>query len=385
MALDDATRRHLDRCRDDLPPDVGESDVVFGFDGVMDRVRTVVRERTGPAEYESMTGVEEFGTRITDSAALDASCSLEWLTDDVRPGGHVSHLGRAFERLGFAPTLVGTFGDPPAAPFREEYDRADLVSVGEPSTTDAIEFGDGKVMLSETGKLATMDWTHLEEALGRDALAAHLDGADALGVGYWSTIPRLPAILEGLAEDLWPSLDDPPARAIVDPADVRRLSASARRGGLDAMGALDDRMPVTVSANHPESVELARMSGARVDGDSLVDVAEAVHECIEVERFVAHSASTAVAVTDEGTDVVAVPRCAEPAMTTSAGDHFNAGLLLADLLGVDRGAALVVASSLAGFFVRNAAPPSYEELVAFVETYDERGDSPEGGAGTRQP
>lgn len=35
-------------------------------------------------------------------------------------------------------------------------------------------------------------------------------------------------------------------------------------------------------------------------------------------------------------------------MTTSTRDHFKAGLLLTDLIGVDCGAALIVASSLLG-------------------------------------
>ncbi|WP_276256228.1 hypothetical protein [Halomontanus rarus] len=371
MTLDHETRQHLERCRSSLPSSAPQAPVVFGFDGVVDRVRTVVAERTGPEQFERMTSLEEFGSRITDSAALDASCSIEWFERGTRPGGHVSHLGRAFERLGATPTLVGTFGEPPVEAFREEYDRARLVSIGEPSTTDAIEFDDGKVMLSDSGRLSTLDWGTLREAVGLEDLAEHVDRSAAMGTGYWSTVPRLPTIWRGLADDLWPVLSDPPRAVLVDPGDVRRLGDD-RRSGLDELSALDRAVPVTVSANRPECDELAAMCGIADPLASLSSLAGELHERLGVSRFVGHSVSTATVATADGTASVSVPRCPDPVLTTSAGDHFNAGLLLAHRCDVRGGAALVVANALAGWFVRTGRPPTYDELREFVDEYDEQ-------------
>lgn len=374
MTLDNETQAHLERCRSSLPEAPPRKAVAFGFDGVVDRVRTVVAERTGPEEFERMTSLEEFGSRITDSAALDASCSIEWFGRETRPGGHVSHLGRAFERLGSTPTLIGTVGDPPAEAFREEYDRARLVSIGEPSTTDAIEFDDGKVMLSDTGGLATLDWDSLRAELGLGELADCVDGATAMGIGYWSTIPRLPTIWRGLAEDLWPLLSNPPDHVLVDPGDVRRLGAESRTD-VDELSVLDGVVPVTVSANRPECLELAAMSGLEDRSESLSALTTELRDHLGVTRFVGHSASTAAVATADGTASVSVPRCSDPAMTTSAGDHFNAGLLLADLLEFDGGEALVVANALAGSFVRTGRPPTYDELLEFVDEFDDLFDA----------
>lgn len=371
MTLDHETRTHLKRCQSSLPSSAPRASVVFGFDGVVDRVRTVVAERTGPEQFERMTSLEEFGSRITDSAALDASCSIEWFGRETRPGGHVSHLGRAFERLGATPTLVGTFGEPPAEAFREEYDRARLVSIGEPSTTDAIEFDDGKVMLSDTGQLSTLDWETLREAVRLDDLAEHIDGSAVMGMGYWSTILRLPTIWRGLADDLWPVLSDPPRAVLIDPGDVRRLGDD-RRSGLDELSTLDRAVPVTVSANRPECDELAAMCGIADPPASLPSLASKLRERLGVTRFVGHSVSTATVATADETASVSVPRCSDPVLTTSAGDHFNAGLLLAHLCDVRGGAALVVANALAGWFVRNGRPPAYDELQVFVDAYNEQ-------------
>nr|WP_276250733.1 hypothetical protein [Halomicroarcula sp. SHR3] len=64
-----------------------------------------------------------------------------------------------------------------------------------------------------------------------------------------------------------------------------------------------------------------------------------------------------------------MPAVEEPELTTSSGDHFNAGLALAAITGLDPAAAVVVGNAVAGHFVRTADQPSLDEVRAFVEEY----------------
>lgn len=370
MSAETETRDHLRECRRNLPDSLDGEKVVFGFDGVVDRVRRVVGKRTGPREYETMQTMSEFSSRIEESAGMNTSLSIEWQDNGTRAGGHTSHLGRAMETLGCKPTLIGTFGEPPLETFTEEYERTDLVSVGDAATTDAVEFNDGKVLLSDSGILATLDWETLCDRVEINTLASRIDRTHVFGIGYWATVMQMPTILDGLREELWPRLRDPPERILFDPADIRRLSKPTLESGLDAIDRLDETVPITVSSNRAET---ERLAGLFEDSSemSLAETAVTARDGLGVSKFVAHAVTEAVSVTDEGVDRVSIPRVEEPALTTSAGDHFNAGLVVGRLAGLDDGPQLIAGSAVAGHFVRNAEPPTYDEFQAFVEEYDE--------------
>jgi hypothetical protein len=369
MGIDTETREYIDACRQALPPSLANRKVVFGFDGVIDRIRTAVATRFDPDEYERMDTLEEFGTRIVDAASLDTSCSIEWFCERKRAGGHTAHLGRAMERLGHRPTIIGTYGTPPRETFTREYEQTKLISLGSVPVTDAVEFDDGKVLLSDTRRLAKLDWNHICSAVELNSLAASIDRTELLGLGYWATIPQMPSIWEGLRRDLWPRLRDPPDRVLVDPADLRRLSSETLIQGVEPLSALDDTVPVTVSANRAEALRLANELDA--DGESLADVAAALRDRLGVSEIVVHTVSESVLATADDRHQVAIPHVSEPEITTSAGDHFNAGLAIAELADVDGGARLVAGSAVAGWFVRNGHPPTYDELLGFVDRYEE--------------
>ncbi|HET7324391.1 MAG TPA: hypothetical protein VFJ06_08675 [Halococcus sp.] len=370
MAIDSETRTHIDACRRGLPQSLGEREVVFGFDGVVDRIRTAVATRQNSENYERMDSLEAFGTRITDAAAQDSSCSIEWICERNRAGGHTAHLGRAMERLSQQPTIIGTFGTPPREVFTEEYDHTELISLGSAPVTDAIEFDDGKVLLSDTQRLATLDWEEILSTVDLHSLAASIDGAELLGLGYWATIPRMPSIWEGLRDDLWPRLRDPPNRILVDPADVRRLAQKTLVEGVRPLSDLDNVVPVTVSANRAEAHHLLNALDTDTGDQSLCGVAAALRDTLDISTVVVHAASEAALATTHDRYRVVIPRDPEPALTTSAGDHFNAGLVLAELADIDGGGRIAAGSAVAGWFVRNGYPPKYDEFLGFLDRYE---------------
>ena len=370
MPASKETVKQLRDCRRSLPSGLEREKVVFGFDGVVDRVRRVVAQRTGPGAYNPMETMSELSERIDDASRLDTSCSIEWQNQGKRAGGHTSHLGRAMERLGCKPTLIGTFGDPPLDTFTEEYERADIVSLGDAATTDAIEFNDGKVLLSDTGSLASLDWDEVRDTVGLNTLASRVDRTRVFGIGYWATVLQLPTILNGLREDLWPRLRDPPERVLFDPADIRRLSEPTLESGIEALDTLDDTVPVTVSSNRAETLRIAGLFDD-VSDTSLATAARVAREGLGVSKFVTHTVSAALSVTSDEQHKVEVPHEAEPVLTTSAGDHFNAGLVLGRMTRLDDGPQLIAGSAVAGYFIRNGEPPTYDELLAFLARYED--------------
>ncbi len=365
-----STVASIRECRESLPDRLDPTQVAFGFDGFVDRVRRMVDERQDAETYDALPTLEALGDRISTSAAADSSLSIEWLSTDVRTGGHVAHLSRAYAQLGYEPVMLGTFGEPVVDPFTAEFDPEWMTSFGEPGYTDAVEFADGKLMLMEIGTTRKLDWAAITDAVAPREIADQIDGSRLLGIGYFADMPQLPTIAEGLRADVWPLLDSPPETIVVDPGDVRKLTNEELRAGMGSLAGLDELAPTTISANRFETSVLAEVLADDVS-DALVDSAEAAADALDVTRFVGHGVDESVTVGPDGTYRAAVPRVTEPEITTSAGDHFNVGLSLGLINGLDDGASIILGNAVASWFVRTGDQPTYDEIREYLHEYEQ--------------
>nr|WP_185192091.1 PfkB family carbohydrate kinase [Halobellus ruber] len=329
----------------------------------------MIAERESRDSVSRIRELDSLGTRITDSVASETSVAIEWLDCGTRTGGHVCHLSRTLGRWGLAPIMIGTFGTPMESEFESSFAEYTTYSIGEPGTTDAVEFDDGKLLLTEAGDYRDLDWKSLDERLGHNQLARLLEQADLFGMGYWSMIPALSEILYGLAEDVWPTLSDPPAHVVFDPADIRHLPDSRLVDGFDALQTLNRQVPVTLSANRGETEALIRSGGGSVTGDSMLDLATAARDILGVDRVVSHGARASAMAGEDDHALVETLHIEEPEIVTSSGDHFNAGVCLGLLEGFDAGATIALGNAVAGAFIRSGRSPTLPEVQTFLEEY----------------
>lgn len=365
--FDDETATAVMAAREQFPATVSGGRAVFGFDGFVDRIREAIADREDPEMYDRLGTLARCSDRIATSVEADSSLSIEWLQHGTSTGGHTCHLGRVFGTWGFDPVLFGMYGDPMLEQFEREFGEYELHSLGEPGYTDAVEFDDGKLMLIENGDSMDLDWDRLLEHVERETIAGRLDGARLFGAGYWAEIPDLPDLITGLRE-LWPELSYPPETVVVDLGDVRKLDSDRLRAGRQALGQLDDVARVVVTANRAEMAHLASAYGGAEDGDA-VGNAQVVFDAVDASLVVCHGLNESVVVTDGGAASVAVPVVDDPELTTSAGDHFNAGLSLALIEGMDPAAAVAVGNAVAGHYVRTGVAPSLGEVREFLDGY----------------
>lgn len=352
----------------DFSPDLGDERVVVGFDGYVDRVREIVEGESDPGAARNVRRLGDLGERISAAAEAERSLLMKWDSHEERAGGHVCHVARALGRLGYAPVMLGTFGHPPKALYREEFDGHRLESLGEPAYTDAIEFDDWKFMLTERGELRSLDWATIREQVGFDQLAAYLDGAAALSIGYWAEIGGTTSILEGLANELLPSLSDPPDHLLIDPADIGKRPTAELERGRAALSDLDETVPVTLSANQFETADIANALDSAADR-SQMEAAAVARERLGVSRFVTHRATKSVLVSESDRVAVGVPTTDDPVSTTGVGDYFNAGVVLGLIHDRPPHEIVVLGNAIAGYFVRQGDVPTAGDLDTFLSSY----------------
>lgn len=366
------TVRGIDRCRERLAQKIEVAPLTLGFDGFIDHTYEIIDTRSGPDEHSLMNEMSDLIERIESSIAMESSCTIEWKQNKVCAGGHTSHVGHALSTLGFDLTLIGTFGTPIDDVFTDRFDQDELVSVGEPTRTTAVEFDDGKIIFVAPETQISLNWETLCEQVNLETLAEHVDGARFLGTGCWAKIPGTPSIWDGLRTELWPTLSDPPENILIDTGDIRQLDSSQITTGVESILALENVVPVTVSANRAETISLANHLSERSNFDSLINATETVRKSgLQVSRVVSHAATKAVLATEDDVTTVTTSYTDSPSVLLSAGDHFNTGFVLATILGLQGSASLVLASAVAGFFVRNGQPPTHYQLYNFLDEYED--------------
>jgi sugar/nucleoside kinase (ribokinase family) len=86
-----------------------------------------------------------------------------------------------------------------------------------------------------------------------------------------------------------------------------------------------------------------------------------------IDCLLVHSNREALAITKN--DLIAVESffVPTPAISTGAGDHFNAGYNAGKLLGLDLKSCLLLGHGVSGHYVRFANSPSLAHVIAFLD------------------
>jgi len=138
-----------------------------------------------------------------------------------------------------------------------------------------------------------------------------------------------------------------------------------------SLGALEKYFELTVSLNRTETIDTAAALGieTELEKNNYINIAQEIRKEMGISNFVVHTNNFALSVNDSGAQKLEQPYCENPVVTTGAGDTFNGGYISAMIISDDPEIRLAAASSTAGYFIRNAEPPTLEQLKTFLTNY----------------
>lgn len=364
--LDEETRQHLRTCQRELPGQFGGQSIVTGFDAFIDRMREILGEWSDG--YERVRQFDEFRESVFGFQTSESAPRIEWTQTRTEAGGHVAHTGRIFDALGYDVTLLGQLGIPIRAEFSREFRDHSLVSVGETTHTDFVQFNDRKLLLTEPN-LNPLTWETVLEHVDIAELAEYLDGASLLTLATLHSTPTLPSLLEGLRTDLWPSLESPPRSLHFATGAIDRFPASKVQRCYEELAALDEIVPVTVTANRQQTRQLRDIYGD-ISGTQAEPTVQRVRERIGVTRYIMHTNSQATLASEDGVIAAQAPPIVKPRQKRNVDEHFVSGVALALVENMSDGAMLVLGLSVARYFMRHKQAPNADELRSFISEYD---------------
>jgi sugar/nucleoside kinase (ribokinase family) len=343
-----------------------------GFDGTVDIIcRPVAARRSHGDDYDSFRTISAFGNHVV--GADGHSALVEIVPKKQKIGGNGPLMAEAMARFGARVEYIGTIGAPALHPAYADFSSiVKCVSLGEPAITHALEFDNGKVMLSTLSAYDVISPASLAERVGTSHMATSFSQADLVGLFNWACLPHFVDVLQWLLEEVLPSeafpnpkrwfffdLTDPSRRTPTEIVRALELMAAFGRFGRTILGMnLNEIRQVSAALSLPEPTNSAT---------GLATAAQAVRKQTGFNVVMAHPARFAAAAGEQGTAVVAGPFTAQPRITTGAGDHLNAGFAfgLTQEWPIDEALALGVLFS--GFYVREGRSPQWTELARFLD------------------
>lgn len=353
---------------EDAEDKIKKTHVLIGLDGFVDSIIRIVDKRHTHESFDALRTLESLSKRVAKAAGKSAN--LEMVVEREKLGGNGPIMANALASYGASVRYIGNLGHPKIHHvFSDFAKRCDVISVAEPSYTDALEFDDGKLMLTRPSALLELTWKNLKQKVGEDKLLKYFQEADFIALNNWTQIPFMSDIWVEVQKNVAPKLSGAKRTIFFDLADPEKRTLEDVQRGMELISGFEEHFHAVLGLNESESHQIAKALGISLPGKGagLADLASKIRAKMKISVVVIHPREYAVAADPEGETLVDGPFCAKPLISTGAGDHFNAGFSLGRILGGSLEASLQIGVATSGFYVRTAKSPTLSDLRKFLK------------------
>jgi hypothetical protein len=366
VAALDPVRRGFQEKIDTRAP--GRFSGLCGFDGFID---TFVRLQSPPS-------MAEFGPKVAAAAGVAASYPSRHQGDKF--GGNGPLFAAALNDIHSGEidvTYIGALGHPEVLPIFQTAlggKTKRLYSLGRAAQTTCLEFTDGKIMLNDMSACAEVTWERLLACVGADALDEELKSARFISAVNWGKLPQAGEIWSNLATRLG-QLGVPAKKVLyfMDLAEFETRPLDDRDDLVGRLGPITRQCETMVSFNLKEAWQMAEVFGGayqgRKDADGVVELTAYLRAHLAVDRVIVHPNNGAACSSAQGTVYVPGPYCADPLISTGAGDNFGAGCLAAALQGLDDTGIVLAGNCASGHFVRSGRSATFADMKILLEAW----------------
>jgi sugar/nucleoside kinase (ribokinase family) len=154
-----------------------------------------------------------------------------------------------------------------------------------------------------------------------------------------------------------------------DLADPEKRTREDLRAALSTLTQFQKYVNVTLGLNLREAIQVSDALGLPRPGNpeaAIETMAAGIRKNLQIGTVVIHPRGGAAAATPEESASFSGPFVTQPKISTGAGDHFNAGFMIGQMLGLNLIEALCAGTATSGYYVRTAASPTSAQLAEFI-------------------
>lgn len=329
-----------------------------GFDGFIDKVFHVVDQRYGTGkQFKKICTIANFAKRVASASGL--STNIELYPIEERIGGNGPILAETLAHYGVQTDLWGTIEHPL---FQNLSPDIQTLSLGRPGITNALEFDDGKLLMGVTQPLDQIVPEIIKPFL--DQQSPEFWKQDLFCFVNWTMIVYMNAILKRL---FLPNLSQ--SLCFFDLADPQKRPQTDLLEFFEILNHFPQHY-ITLGLNLKEAQQVlhcAYLWKNRTQNHSITDVlslCQNIQQLLPVKEVFIHDTHCCAACTNDESAYCDDSQffVERPKTTTGAGDHFNAGYLLARLKNYPLHQSLRQGYAIASHFVRTGELISISEL-----------------------
>ena len=359
----------IDRLRT-TPPTI-DLQAFVGFDGYVDKIQKVVRAKSGTGN-QYVADIGELAHLIHTLSGK--SGQIELVTEATKIGGNAPILAHALASLGIPNWCVGTLSDPI---FEQMHPHCDRVSLGPPAESNALEFGDGKVIFSEVSVFERLRWSYVAGQIGIETLRQQYAESQLMAFVDWANLPHGNDLWEGYLTHVVQAMPTPAPVFFFDLCDPTKRSASDIQEALRIVARYAPFGPVTLGMNENEArrIYLALYGHSPADATRLSqtpllsEIAAFIQQQTRIPTVLIHPTDCCVVATDDGVLQVAGRLVPTPKVLTGGGDNLNAGFGWGLLNGYSLSDCLLLGMATSGAYIQNGNSPTVPDLIAYLENW----------------
>ena len=343
--------------------------IAAGFDGFVDSIVKVVNNKTEDGRVEYFSTIKSFGDYIAGKSGSGFSLESDELFQKL--GGNMPIMANAMAHMSTKLSCVGAFGLPGLhAAFAGMHADCELYSFTNPGFTTAMEFADGKIMLAQMTDLNHAGWDTIKQAIGLELLKEIFSDADLVCLVNWSELDNSNQIWQGLLADVFLQTKYNPAKQFFfDLSDCSKRSAVAINTGLGLICEFSKFGSVTLSLNRNEAGILYKLFYSVPPSEDLQIVGDQLFNLLKVNTLIIHTSKISLAFTTNGNYSNQPVFITDPTISTGAGDNFNAGFCIGQLLGMDPEQSLFLANSSSNYYITTGQSASLSELSSYISGF----------------
>lgn len=342
-----------------------DSRVLIGFDGFVDEIIYVVDKRIDAQTYIRLNTITEYSERIAQAAGY--STNIEYVPIQTKIGGNGPIYANAIAMQGGKVCYVGALGKPIRSVFDDFVNRCEkVVSLSQPAQTDAVEFIDGKLIISKLGAFSQITYERIIECFGKQEFINAVSSSDLIGFTNWTMISSMNSIFEQFLANIAPQAAKSQF-VFFDLADPQKRSNSDILSALLLIREFNHSFKVVLGMNYKEAVLVAKLN--EVEFNSLEELALGLYKKLGLFAIVIHPLKEACCVIDDEYYHINGPYCTNPLLTTGAGDNFNGGFCAGLLQQLTPLQALTLGVSTSGFYVRTGISPDLDNIRVFLNKW----------------
>lgn len=336
--------------------------ITAGFDGCVDSIFRPVKIAAGAEPETYFRTIREFGEYLASRAGR--SCAVDMREISVRKGGNMPNLSAALTALGAQVSAVGTLGWPqPDERFRDI--AGSLYTLAPAGVCNALQFDDGKIMLSNMHAADDLTGERLRERLGERETARLFSECDAIALVNWAEMPQATDLWRGVLEVRRNSAGDGRRTPLlVDITDCAGRSSAELAALAAVIRAASGCCRTIWSLNSNEAEQLAAALGIPAAGET--ETARAMRTALDAAIVCIHRIGDCIVSGAEETACLPGFPVAVPRISVGAGDTFNGAFLWAvcmDLSPFDAGR---FANAATAQFVRSGDLPSLSDVMELL-------------------